>query len=404
MLDLHPEFHAHLRRDASIGRAKDPAAVEIITTLEGLELLKPDYARLEQSTKNRVPFALHEWHAAWWRHFAGRTARVRDGLMVFVFRDPAGRCVALFPFVATDRYLGPLRLRTMSMLGPDPYISEFRVPLIEPGYEADVVRLLRAHLAADDRWDWVHWSGVREAFGAALAHPRIEWSQPVVDYVLDLPATWELFRAGLKRNIRESLRHCYNSLKRDGLAFELEVAQKPADVSRALEPFLALHAMRAGMAGSVPHLDRFDGPKTKGFLRDVCARLAERGVARIFSLKIRGQIVAARIGFVVGDSLYLYFSGYDPEWRKYSVMTTTVAEAIQYAIAQKLSTVSLSAGTDISKTRWGARPVEWAEALECRRSVRSQIAHKAYRSAMDLKRTTGPGWASIFELFPKRDW
>jgi hypothetical protein len=86
------------------------------------------------------------------------------------------------------------------------------------------------------------------------------------------------------------------------------------------------------------------------------------------------------------------------------VMTTTVAEAIQYAIAEKLSTVSLSAGTDISKTRWGARPVEWAEALECRRSVRSQIAHKAYRSAMDLKRTTGPGWASIFELFPKRDW
>ena len=47
----------------------------------------------------------------------------------------------------------------------------------------------------------------------------------------------------------------------------------------------------------------------------------------------RGQIVAMRLGFVVDDSLYLYYSGYDPLWARYSVMTTTVAEALKYAIA-----------------------------------------------------------------------
>jgi CelD/BcsL family acetyltransferase involved in cellulose biosynthesis len=323
--------------------------------------------------------------------------------MVFAFRDVAGRCVAVVPFVATDRSLGPLHFRTLSMLGPDPYISEFRGPLIEPGYEARVFRQLRARLAADGRWDWVHWSGIPETCTPDLrSDAHVEWREPTIDYVLDLPATWDAFRAGLKRNIRESLRHCYNSLKRDGFEFEFEVARTPADVAIAVEHFLALHAMRAGLQGTIAHRDRFDGPKTKDFLRDVCARLAERGATRVFLLKIRGEVVAARVGFVVGDSLYLYFSGYDPAWRKYSVMTTTVAEAIRYAIAEKLSTVSLSAGTDVSKTRWGARPVPSAEALECRRSLRSQIAHTTYRRAMEWK--DNPAWTSVLELFPKRDW
>jgi len=47
------------------------------------------------------------------------------------------------------------------------------------------------------------------------------------------PPTWELFRRNLKRNVRESLRHCYNSLRREGIGFSFEVAASAADVARA---------------------------------------------------------------------------------------------------------------------------------------------------------------------------
>jgi hypothetical protein len=112
--------------------------------------------------------------------------------------------------------------------------------------------------------------------------------------------------------------------------------------------------------------------------------------------------VAARIGFVIGDSLYLYYSGFDPAWGKYSVMTTTVAEAIKYAIDQGLATVNLSPGTDVSKTRWGARVVPVQGAMQVRSSWRSQIAYAAYRQA------TGhatPPWASrLLRALPRRTW
>jgi CelD/BcsL family acetyltransferase involved in cellulose biosynthesis len=38
-------------------------------------------------------------------------------------------------------------------------------------------------------------------------------------------------------------------------------------------------------------------------------------------------------------------------------MTTTVAEAIKWAIEQRFRAVNLSPGTDVSKTRWGAEAV-----------------------------------------------
>src|SRR6202012_5522765 len=44
--------------------------VEVVRTTEGLEGLKPEYDRLHLVCGNPLPFALHEWHVAWWNHLA----------------------------------------------------------------------------------------------------------------------------------------------------------------------------------------------------------------------------------------------------------------------------------------------------------------------------------------------
>jgi hypothetical protein len=90
------------------------------------------------------------------------------------------------------------------------------------------------------------------------------------------------------------------------------------------------------------HHVHFAGTTLKEFLYDVCQSLAARDVVRVFQLKIAGQIVASKIGFVVSDSIYLYYSGFDPVWDRYSVMTTTLAEAFKYGITNRLKTANLS--------------------------------------------------------------
>jgi CelD/BcsL family acetyltransferase involved in cellulose biosynthesis len=157
--------------------------------------------------------------------------------------------------------------------------------------------------------------------------------------------------------------------------------------------------MRAELRNTVVHPDRFATQVSRDFLYEVCGRLAQQGVTRLFGLRIGREIVAMRIGFVVDDSLYLYYSGYDPRWARYGVMTTTMAEAIKYAIAAGLKTVGLSPTRDLAKTRWSPRQVDYASVYETRDRLRSRCAYSAYLKARNadtpvwLRRlTTGRVW------------
>jgi CelD/BcsL family acetyltransferase involved in cellulose biosynthesis len=356
--------------------------VETITSVEGVEALRADYEHLCGITDNKLPFALHEWHSTWCRHLLGCDPQVRDEPLFYLLRNAAGQCVAIAPFILSRRRFGPLKIVSISLLGPDPFITEIRAPMIERGYEHLTARAVRDGLARIRDWDWVHWSGVSDEFADALnTGGALRWEPSPAGFVLDLPSSWEELRLRLKRNIRESLRHCYNSLKRDGHRFEFQVIEDPAGIQQSLDRYLALHTMRANAPHRVIHPDRFASRACREFLYAICDRLAARGAVRLFALKIAAHVVAMRLGFVVGDSLYLYYSGYDPLWARYSVMTTTVAEALKYAIAHGFKTVNLSPGREVSKMRWGPRQVDYGSTYEANTRLRSRLARSAYVTA-----------------------
>ena len=369
---------------------KTTVAVELVTNVAGVAALGPCYERLLEATGNTMPFALHDWHVVWCRHFLNCHSHIRDEPLFYVLRDWEDECVAVFPFVISRRRLGPFKVASIDLLGADPAITEIRTPLIYPGYEQLAARAVQHQLQQVGRWDWIHWTGIDTEFAEALAaEGRLQWQPPQTDFVLDMPPTWEEFRGGLKRNIRESLRHCYNSLKRDGHAFELKVIDSLPELHGGLDRFFELHRLRAQMKTAPAHMDRFASKLLRDFLHDVCERLCRRGAVRIFQLKVGSEVAATRVGFVVGDSLYLYYSGFDPKWARYSVMTTTVAEAIKYAIAQGLNTVHLSPAKDLSKTRWGPRQVDYTSVYENAGRLRSRLAREAY-----LKARSGEGLPS----------
>jgi CelD/BcsL family acetyltransferase involved in cellulose biosynthesis len=362
--------------------ARSRVTIDTVTTLGGVEALRACYEHLNRVTGNTLPFALYEWHLTWCRHFLNCNPGIEDQPLFYVLRDSAQECIAILPFILSRRRVGPLKIVSLNLLGADPGITEISSPLIDPGYEDLTAHAVQDQLAKVGGWDWIHWTGISDAFAAALAAAGSLQSHPVLsDYVLDLAPTWEEFRLRLKRNIRESLRHCYNSLKRDNHCFELQVIEAAPQLRRALDRFFELHIMRANLKSSVMHPNRFASRVSCEFLYEVCERLAERGAVRLFQLAVGSRIVAMRIGFVVGDSLYLYYSGFDPAWARYGVMTTTVAEAIKYAIAHGLKTVNLSPNLDVSKSRWSPRQVDYKSVYEEGWRLRSRWARRAYVKA-----------------------
>ena len=359
--------------------------VQQIGSLAELTPFASQWDRLVEHSGYRLPFSTFAWSACWWRHLARNRSSARDRLSFRLVWDDRGELAAVAPFVLTERpAAGPIRMRWLHFLGPDPGITE--VPgmvclqeLERPAYSA----LLADLQGKATEWHWIRWSGLKPDGIAAEViegHRALQWSRDVPAYLLTLAPTWDEFRASLPRNIKESLRKCYNTLKRDGHVFEFVVTEHPDEIRMALGHFFRLHSARADVPGAMRHADMFGGDSKRNFLIELCETLAPQRADRIFTVKIGGNIVAMRIGFIVGDTLYLYYSGYDPAWSNYSVMTTVVAESIKWAIAEGLRTVNLSTGNDVSKTRWRPAEISYREAIQISPSLSAQAAHALYRS------------------------
>ncbi len=367
--------------------------VERLASPRALASLAGDCQRLAASMQPRVPFATNAWLELWWRHYREQRTLVSDQFYVHAVRNGRGEVVAVVPLMLTERpATGPLRVRSVTFFGSDKNVTELRGLICAPEDEAAVTRAVLSHFAErNESWDWFSWHGVRrgsDAYAILSGTENFSWRRETTDYVLQLPSTWEEFRASRSRNIKESLRKCYNSLRRAGHRFEFRVAAESAELSAAMERFFRLHKRRAEAPHLVRHEDVFATPRARRLLLDLAARTDDSTQLRVFELSVGGTVVASRLGFLLGDELYLYFSGYEPAWGTFSVMTTTVAEAIRWAIEHRFRVVNLSPGTDVSKTRWGASATTTCEGVLLAPTRRGRVAFDLVNG---LHERSGPG-------------
>ena len=366
--------------------------VETIQDLARLAALSEEWDRLDRALPLRLPFTSPLWALEWWRAFRRDSFSASDQIHAYALRDGSGALVALAPTFVTSRPgRGPLRARELQFFGADPYVTEWRGLICAPDREAEALAALIAHMEREKPADFIQWRGIPagvppDALGSGFQRQP---NMGTTVHYLELPESWDALRASLPRNIKESLRKCYNSLARDGHAFSLNVAASPEAAPAALDVFFRLHAMRASAGETIGHPDVFADPRAKNFLRAYCDGLAQRGQLRIFELTIAGEIVASRIAFQFDDQIYMYFSGYDLAWGKYSVMTTTVAEAMKWSIANKLRIFNLSTGNDVSKTRWRPKNVEFFGGYTVAAAGLSRLAFAAlHRLRMNRRAAT----------------
>jgi CelD/BcsL family acetyltransferase involved in cellulose biosynthesis len=375
---------AHHRELSYLGRPEAASyiagqlRIERLVTEQALERLVPEWEALDATLSPRLPFTAPAWNLLWWKHYQRRQRLVGDRLNSYALRNALGRLIAVAPMMITRRAFSPVQLCELQFFGADTNVTEMRGVIARPEHLPAVIAALQAEFAArPDGWDWVQWRGLRNTPGAAPWDAQIPGFEPVrqvTDYYLVLPTSWTAFKTTLPRNIKESLRKCYNSLARDGHEFVFRAVTDPAEIGAAIERFLALHTRRAELMETITHRNSFTAPQSQAFLHDYARHAAGRQKFCVFELMIGGQVVASRVAMLLGDEIFLYFSGYDPAWRRYSVMTTLLAEALQWAIARGLRVANLSSGTDVSKTRWRPASVSYTDGYAVAPGWRSGLA------------------------------
>ena len=290
------------------------------------------------------------------------------------------RLIGILPFYRTTYGFGaPLSFSYIRPLGSDPNVTEVQTALILPGEEG--VTMVAAEQYFADRfcvWDLLNWGAFPDGSGPPrrlLGRPVSSDRHPPVEmFLVRPPGSWDAFCGTLTRNTREAIRKAHNALKRDGLAAEFQVVEDAKEILALLPRFFDLHKRRAELNAVVSHPNLFARDHHREFLMGIVAAIGADGMVRRFVLRVRGEIVALRLGFVIMDTLYFYNSGFDPAYGKYSVMTRLVIEAFKWAIESGLATINLSSGRDRSKLRWNPEVVYYRSYSHVRPRWRSRVA------------------------------
>lgn len=141
----------------------------------------------------------------------------------------------------------------------------------------------------------------------------------------DLPATWEEYLSLLDKNSRHELRR-----KQRRLLPEPTVSFQTVASSDTLETDMA-DFLRLFL-DSKEAKTQFLTPLMEAFFKDAVRLSCSNGWLRLFFLDISGTRASAAIVFDVGDTYYLYNSGYDRQFSHLSVGLILKARCIEEAI------------------------------------------------------------------------
>ncbi len=285
---------------ASVARAR-PYRVDEAHGRAAFDALRAEWNALLASGPADMPYARHEWIAAWLDAFAPGADVV--GL---VARDAAGRPVGMAPLVA-ERRLGVTRLAAPAndhscrfewVLGPD---------------VAGAVGALWAHLRDRVGWDVLllrdlSREGPTSTHLAALAladgHPQGRWESMHTPYV---PLAGGPIEARLDAKLRANLRRRMRRLSEQGAVSYVRVDGGDG-VDAFLDGFFALEA--AGWKGERGTAIAGD-PRLVAFYRGLARAAAAGGWLSLRALELDGVPVAMHFGLTYRGVYSLPKPAYD---------------------------------------------------------------------------------------------
>lgn len=171
-----------------------------------------------------------------------------------------------------------------------------------------------------------------------------------VSVELDLPASWDEFLSSLSGKERHEVRRKIRRLEH-ATEVRQRVVDEPRAVAREMDIFLEL------MRLSRPEKEAFMTPEMAAFFRSLVAAMADVGLVKLCFLDSDGRPAAAALCFDHHDTVYLYNSGYDPQYRWLSAGLLNKVFTIRESIERGRKKYDFLKGAEIYKYRLGGREV-----------------------------------------------
>lgn len=286
--------------------------VRIVSTMQQLRALEPEWSRLLALSPSRDVFLTHSWFDLWFEHFG-------DSCEMFVLVwEPAGKVSAIAPFViSTER-----RRRIAARILHFP-LRESAGPLrcdmllgSSPGAAMDaLVTFLQQQRK---RWDLAELNGIplggQTAKLLESSAQRVGWDvevNGVAPSALYLPVEmrWEAYVSARSQHLRRRLNQERSRLNRCG-QWAFRHVDVVHDLAAGLDSVRTILLKRYHVAATntLPPEDQ----RILRFLERLCERFARAEMLDIRLLEIENQPAACLISLVDEQKVYPFLTKYDP--------------------------------------------------------------------------------------------
>ena len=175
---------------------------------------------------------------------------------------------------------------------------------------------------------------------------EVSCRQEDVTLELDLPQTWDEYLRILTSKQRHELKRKLRRLWEEGNVDYSIVRESVPDV---MDTFLKLFSQSKGEKAA------FMTDKMESFFRSLAKAMAEVRLLRFGILRLDAVPVAMVMCFDYNDSVYLYNSGYDPQYRALSVGILSKALCIQDSIQKGKRRFDFLKGAEAYKYQLGGK-------------------------------------------------
>ncbi len=170
--------------------------------------------------------------------------------------------------------------------------------------------------------------------------------------VIRLDRSWEEFRGGLSKSLREDLRYLPRRLARDHGTVVVRRAA-PENVDADMATLFRLHQSRWQAKGED---GAFATEAVQRFHLSVARGFSGRGALALYTLAVEDKAIGSLYCLESRHETVFYLCGYDPEFAFFSPVKLLLARAIEDAISAGKSSFDFLKGEEDYKNRWQAQP------------------------------------------------
>jgi CelD/BcsL family acetyltransferase involved in cellulose biosynthesis len=307
-----------------------------------LDSLKSYQADAGQKLNWSSPFVLPEWMEAWGKSFGEgikmRIRTVREGNII----------VGIAPLMVKDG--------TALLIG-DTDVCDYLDFIVTPGREKEFFGYVLDDLKKSGikRLDLKHVRPDSTALSslAPLAQGRgltVETVKDNVSFEMDLPATFEAYLESLSTKQRHEVRRKLRRLNEEGKIEYRSISEREA-AGAAMATFYRM------FVESRQDKADFMTEKMRSFFNSLTAAMAGAGLLKLGVLELDGRPLAEIMCFDYRDCIYLYNSGYDPDYVSLSAGLLSKVLAIKDSIEKGRKKLDFLKGAEIYKAHLGGREV-----------------------------------------------